>query len=131
MTLLWLLHGGDWEPFVMSIMGNKGKYMPIQESSYAYRIEGGYPVIGEITCSGAKNFAIKAMVAALLGDTATTLTNAPAIGDVDITADMLASIGVTVERVDQQQLMIDASTLSSSTVTLPHSGSNRAPILML
>ena len=82
------------------------------KETYAYQIEGGYPVIGEITCSGAKNFAIKAMVAALLGDTATTLTNVPAIGDVDITADMLTSIGVTIKRADQQQLMIDAFVLS-------------------
>lgn len=104
--------------------------MPAQ-NRYAYRIEGGYPVTGKITCLGAKNFAIKAMVAALLGDTPTTLTNVPAIGDVDITAEMLTSIGVTVERVDNQQLRIDASPLSVSTVPTPHSGSNRAPILLL
>lgn len=104
--------------------------MPTQKK-YAYRIEGGYPVKGEITCLGAKNFAIKALVAALLGDTPTTLTNVPPIGDVDITAEMLTSIGVTVEHIDSQQVMIDASTIRSSNVLLPHSGSNRAPILML
>jgi UDP-N-acetylglucosamine 1-carboxyvinyltransferase len=101
------------------------------QNRYAYRIEGGYPVTGKITCLGAKNFAIKAMVAALLGDTPTTLTNVPPIGDVDITAEMLTSIGVMVERVDNQQLRIDASTLNVSTVPTPHSGSNRAPILLL
>ncbi len=104
--------------------------MPAQ-NRYAYRIEGGYPVTGKITCLGAKNFVIKAMVAALLGDTPTTLTNVPDIGDVDITAEMLTSIGVTVERVDNQQLRIDASSLNVSTVPTPHSGSNRAPILLL
>jgi UDP-N-acetylglucosamine 1-carboxyvinyltransferase len=100
-------------------------------NSYAYRIEGGYPVIGEITCLGAKNFATKAMVAALLGDTPTTLINAPAIGDVDITAEMLTSIGARVEWVDSQQLTIDPSSLSISTVPTPDSGSNRVPILLL
>ncbi len=104
--------------------------MPAQ-NRYAYRIEGGYPVTGKITCLGAKNFVIKAMVAALLGDTPTALTNVPDIGDVDITAEMLTSIGVTVERVDNQQLRIDASSLNVSTVPTPHSGSNRAPILLL
>ena len=76
----------------------------LNQINYAYRIEGGYPVIGEIECLGAKNFVIKAMLAALLSDTPSTLTNVPAIGDVDITAEMLTSIGVTVERIDSEVL---------------------------
>ena len=103
--------------------------MPDQ-TNYMYRIEGGYPVIGEIQCLGAKNFVTKAMVAALLGDTPTTLTNVPAIGDVDITADMLTSIGVTITR-DGNTLTLDPSTMRSSRVTTPDSGSNRIPILLL
>jgi UDP-N-acetylglucosamine 1-carboxyvinyltransferase len=101
------------------------------QNAYAYQIEGGYPVTGAITCLGAKNFVIKAMIAALLGDTPTTLMNVPAIGDVDITAELLTSIGTTIERVDSQHLKIDASTVNTSTVPVPHSGSNRAPILLL
>lgn len=98
---------------------------------YAYRIEGGRPVRGEIKCLGAKNFVTKAMVAALLGDTPTSLTNVPPIGDTAITADMLASIGVVVEHLDTDTLKIDASTIHSSEVPLPDSGSNRVPILLL
>ena len=70
--------------------------MPVQDN-YGYRIKGGQPVVGEITCLGAKNFITKAMVAALLGDTPTKLTNVPPIGDVDITKEMLTSVGVTIE----------------------------------
>jgi UDP-N-acetylglucosamine 1-carboxyvinyltransferase len=103
----------------------------LEQNNYAYRIEGGYPVIGKINCLGAKNFAIKAMVAALLSDTPTTLTNVPGIGDVDITAEMLTSIGVKVERPDNGVLTIDASTIKVPDVPLPHSGSNRTPILLL
>lgn len=102
-----------------------------KQNTYAYRIEGGYPVEGEITCLGAKNFVIKAMVAALLGDTSTTLTNVPAIGDVDITSELLTSVGATVERVDSEQLIINPATMHTSSVPVPHSGSNRAPILLL
>lgn len=100
-------------------------------TQYAYRIEGGYPVSGEIRCLGAKNFATKAMVAALLGDTPTKLTNVPAIGDVDITAELLTSIGVTVERTDSSQLLINPTSMRTSNVPVPHSGSNRLPILLL
>src|SRR5205085_12251267 len=102
-----------------------------EQENYAYEIEGGYPVIGEIRCLGAKNFVIKSMVAALLGDTPTTLTNVPPIGDVDITAEMLTSIGVTVNRADNDVLHIDPSTMNTPNVPVPHSGSNRAPILLL
>ncbi|MBO0779986.1 MAG: UDP-N-acetylglucosamine 1-carboxyvinyltransferase [Ktedonobacteraceae bacterium] len=100
-------------------------------SASAYRIEGGYPITGEITCLGTKNFATKAMVAALLGDTPTLLTNVPPIGDVDITSEMLTSIGASVRRLDGLQLEIDPTTISTSTIPMPHSGSNRIPILLL
>src|SRR2546421_640244 len=99
--------------------------------NYVYRIEGGQPVVGEIKCLGAKNFVTKAMVAALLGDTPTTLTNVPPIGDVDITKEMLTSIGVKVEHTAGDALTIDPSTMSRSSVPTPHSGGNRIPILLL
>lgn len=97
----------------------------------AYLIEGGQPVVGEIQCLGAKNFATKAMVATLLADTPTTLTNVPPIGDVDITREMLQSIGVRVETPDNGMLLIDPSQLSQPEVSMPHTGANRIPILLL
>jgi UDP-N-acetylglucosamine 1-carboxyvinyltransferase len=98
----------------------------------AYRIEGGTQLSGEITCFGAKNFTTKAMIAALLGNSATTLTNVPPIGDVEITADMLRSLGVTVTWDKPRKIMtIDPTTATSSAVRQPHSGANRMPILMI
>lgn len=97
----------------------------------AYLIEGGQPVVGEIQCLGAKNFATKAMVAALLAETPTTLTNVPPIGDVDITSEMLQSIGVHVTAPDNGALLIDPSELSQPEVLMPHTGANRIPILLL
>ena len=64
---------------------------PVPDRNSAYRIEGGRPVVGEITCLGAKNFVTKAMVASILGRTETTLTNVPPIGDVSITGEMLSA----------------------------------------
>lgn len=97
----------------------------------AYLIEGGQPVVGEIQCLGAKNFATKAMVAALLAETPTTLTNVPPIGDVDITSEMLQSIGVHITAPDNGALLIDPSELSQPEVLMPHTGANRIPILLL
>jgi len=97
----------------------------------AYSIKGGQPVKGKIKCLGAKNFTTKAMVAALLGDTPTVLTNVPPIGDVTITKEMLTSIGVGVEFTTGGELAIDPSSMHISDVPVPHSGSNRIPILLL
>lgn len=98
--------------------------------TFSYRIRGGHPVRGEIRTLGAKNFATKAMVAALLSKKKTTLTNVPPIGDTDITQEMLESVGVRVTR-DNEVMQIDPSAMKSSHVPTPHSGSNRIPILLL
>ncbi len=97
----------------------------------AYIIRGGKPIVGEIECLGAKNFATKAMVAALLSRHPTTLTNIPPIGDIEITRQMLDSVGVQLTNVSDTIMRIDASQLSDHEVKLPHSGSNRIPILLL
>jgi UDP-N-acetylglucosamine 1-carboxyvinyltransferase len=98
----------------------------------AYQIEGGKPLRGEITCYGAKNFATKAMIAALLGNSETTLTNVPPIGDVQITADMLKGIGVKLHwDKTNKKMTIDPTHITQSSIKQPHSGSNRMPILML
>lgn len=97
----------------------------------AYKITGGRPVVGDIQCFGAKNFATKAMVAACLGDSPTTLTNVPPIGDVDITINLLESTGVKVTWEGETTLKIDPTAMHTAKVTTPDSRSNRLPILML
>ncbi len=99
--------------------------------NFAYRIKGGLPIRGEIECLGAKNFATKAMVAAILGETPTTLTNVPPIGDIQITTEMLTAIGATVSPVGEKTLHIDPSTIYQKEVPMADSGSNRVPILLL
>ena len=92
----------------------------------AYKIQGGNSLHGEITCYGAKNFTTKAMIAALLGNSPTTLTNVPPIGDVEITADMLRSLGVQIDWYKEKKVMIiDPTKAKDSHVRQPHSGANR------
>jgi UDP-N-acetylglucosamine 1-carboxyvinyltransferase len=56
------------------------------------------PLSGEVTIPGAKNSVLKLMAAALLGHKGeSTLTNVPAIADVDIMGDLLAAIGMNTE----------------------------------
>lgn len=95
-----------------------------------YVIEGGRPVEGTIRTPGAKNFATKAMVGALLSKEPATLTNVPDIGDTAITRTMLSSLGVD-STFDNGRLTFDPSTLNSTTISIPDSGTNRIPILLL
>ncbi len=55
----------------------------------ALRIRGGHPLRGTVDVKGAKNLATKAMVAALLGETASTLRDVPDISDVQVVRSLL------------------------------------------
>ncbi len=88
------------------------------------------PLTGDIVVRGSKNAVTKHLVAAMLGDTPSTVTNCPDIGDVDITSRMLEALGCGVHREDGTTT-VDPATLSASRVPMTFSGMNRIPILML
>ncbi|MFC7405460.1 UDP-N-acetylglucosamine 1-carboxyvinyltransferase [Georgenia alba] len=95
-------------------------------------VEGGTPLTGEIVVRGAKNFVSKAMVAALLGETPSHLSNVPVIRDVDVVADLLRLHGVTVDHDrDDGVLHLDPSDVESAHVADidAYAGSSRIPIL--
>ncbi len=103
----------------------------MEEQTSMYRIHGGSEITGSITCYGAKNFATKAMVASLLGEGVTRLCNVPPIGDVNLSLEMIQSLGVNIEHVNETEISIDPSSLSTSRVVLPEHRSNRIPVLLL
>ncbi len=57
-------------------------------------IEGGKPLIGEVTIAGAKNVAVKALVASLLTDEPLILSNMPHIHDVHLLLELLSKMGI-------------------------------------
>ena len=94
-------------------------------------IEGGRYLKGEIRIRGAKNAVTKQMVASLLAPGKSILQNVPEIGDVEITKQILASIGCKVEHDDEGGVLsIDAANLSTHRVPEEYSGLNRIPILL-
>jgi UDP-N-acetylglucosamine 1-carboxyvinyltransferase len=95
-------------------------------------IEPSGPLVGDVEISGAKNAVTKLMAASLLADGASTVVNAPRIGDVDITAGMLRSLGavVAVEN-DGGTVLVDPQATVESRVPLHYSGLNRVPILLV
>ncbi|WP_084126010.1 UDP-N-acetylglucosamine 1-carboxyvinyltransferase [Demequina sp. NBRC 110054] len=97
------------------------------------RVTGGRPLEGEITVRGAKNFVSKAMVAALLGSTTSTLRNVPDIRDVKVVSSLLRLHGVEVDYdVESGVLSMDTSELqfADAMQIATHAGSSRIPILL-
>ena len=97
------------------------------------RVNGGRPLNGRITVRGAKNFVPKAMVAALLGNSASVLKNVPLIRDVDVVSNLLSLHGVKVD-FDQSEgvLTMDPTNVESAQVSDIDAlaGSSRIPILL-
>lgn len=60
-------------------------------------IEGGRPIEGEVTISGAKNAVLPLMAAAILADGESTLTNVPDLADVRTMSTLLEMLGARVE----------------------------------
>jgi UDP-N-acetylglucosamine 1-carboxyvinyltransferase len=98
--------------------------------SDAWLIEPAGPLRGEVEVRGSKNAVTKHMVAAILGEGPSTITNVPEVGDVDITASILAAIGAGVERTDSS-LTVMPPTEVNPAVPLSFSGLNRIPVLLL
>lgn len=96
------------------------------------RVEGGKPLHGQINVRGAKNLVPKAMVAALLGDTPSVISNVPHIRDVEVVSGLLRVHGATVDfDAKAGVLSIDPSAIetASSASINAHAGSSRIPIL--
>ncbi|MEO6957728.1 MAG: UDP-N-acetylglucosamine 1-carboxyvinyltransferase [Antricoccus sp.] len=95
------------------------------------RIAGGTPLVGEIVVRGAKNLVPKAMVAAVLGDSPSTLRNVPDVVDVDVVSGLLKIHQVGVDRSDGV-LRLDPSKVGQADIDEInlHAGSSRIPILM-
>ena len=101
--------------------------------SDSIRITGGKPLTGEITVRGAKNFVSKAMVAALLGSSPSTLHNVPAIRDVAVVRGLLELHGAQVQYDSHAGVLtIDPTTVAPAMIgdVSVHAGSSRIPILL-
>jgi UDP-N-acetylglucosamine 1-carboxyvinyltransferase len=96
----------------------------------AWQIRPNGPLSGEVRVSGSKNAVTKHMVAATLGNAPSVITNAPDVGDVGITADILTSLGVGVD-IDGDRITIEPTERPGARVPTEFTGLNRIPILLL
>ena len=93
-------------------------------------IQGGIPLRGEVRVSGAKNAALPLMCAALLSEAPLRLGNVPRLRDVSTMLQLLAQMGVAVER-DGDAVLLDARRLERPLAPYELVKTMRASILVL
>ena len=76
-------------------------------------INGGRPLFGEVTVSGAKNAAVAIIPAVVLCDEPCRIDNIPNISDVSLIANILSGMGAIVRRVDKNTLDIDPRSVNT------------------
>ncbi len=96
----------------------------------AFIIRGGKPLRGKVRLSGAKNVALKAIIAALLFDSKVTLKNVPRINDVIELLHLIRRLGAKAEFIEQNTLEIDGLSLSSNKVDLLHASKIRVSFML-
>ena len=93
-------------------------------------IEGGYPLSGTVTISGAKNAALPIIAAALLSEKPVKLTNLPNVVDIRTLLKLLTMLGAEVEHNDTEAT-IDSSNITSTKAVYDIVAQMRASILVL
>ena len=79
-----------------------------------YVINGGVPLNGSVTISGAKNAAVAILPAALLVQGECRIENVPDISDVRILLDILSGMGVKVSRPEEGVVVLDSTDVEYS-----------------
>ena len=95
----------------------------------SYLIKGGNKIQGSVRLSGAKNVALKAIIAALLFDSKVILENVPKINDVQELIHLINRLGAKAEFKDKNTLEIDSSGLKSNKVDLLHASKIRVSFM--
>ncbi len=94
-----------------------------------YKVEGGFPIKGEITASGNKNAALPCIAACLLTDDEIILHNIPAIEDTGVMFSILKSLGVSVDAIEKNSWKIRAKDIERNDILPEFSRKIRGSIL--
>ena len=94
------------------------------------RISGGASLKGDIVVAGAKNAALKLMVASLLTEKPLVLENVPYLADVDALEHVLDELGVETTRDGDGAMRLSAATIRSTTASYDLVRKMRASVLV-
>jgi len=96
----------------------------------SYLIKGGRPLKGEVVLSGAKNVALKTIIAALMFKGDVILKNIPKINDVLDLIELIKSLGAKVDFIEKNTLKINSSSLKSNRVDLQYGSKIRVSFML-
>ncbi len=96
----------------------------------SYIINGGKKISGTITLSGAKNAALKMIIASLLFNSKVVLENVPLINDVKELIHLINLLGVKTRFLEKNILEIDPSDLSINKVDMLHGSKIRVSFML-
>ncbi|MEE0857941.1 MAG: UDP-N-acetylglucosamine 1-carboxyvinyltransferase [Acutalibacteraceae bacterium] len=94
-------------------------------------VNGGKPLSGEVTICGAKNAAVAIIPATILADGPCRLENIPDISDVSAMFTILQEMGATVEKVEENTYVVDATTLNTTEAVFELARNMRASYYLL
>ncbi|MBU2521197.1 MAG: UDP-N-acetylglucosamine 1-carboxyvinyltransferase [Proteobacteria bacterium] len=93
-------------------------------------VEGGRPLMGEVSISGAKNAALPILVSSLLTDGLCTFSNVPNLKDIESIKQLLSHLGAKIET-DNDVVKIDAGNIFNHEAPYDLVRKMRASILVL
>lgn len=96
----------------------------------AFIINGGKPLKGDIFLSGAKNVALKVLIAALLYNRPIIFHNIPRLKDIDELIHLINELGGYAAFTGIKDVMIDARNLAKDTVDLLHGSKIRVSFML-
>ncbi len=97
----------------------------------AFKVIGGNPLQGDVVISGAKNAALPILMSALLSKTPVVFSNVPKLNDILTTVKLLGQLGAQSEWLDDDRLVIDASSIDTCRAPYDLVKTMRASILVL
>jgi len=95
----------------------------------AFIVNGGVPLKGEIQLTGAKNVALKVLIAGLLYDHPITFKNIPRLRDIDELMHLMNELGARASFTGNNTVEVDAQNLNTDTVDLLHGSKIRVSFM--
>ena len=96
----------------------------------SYLIKGGKPLKGEVVLSGAKNVALKTIIAALMFKGDVILKNIPRINDVLDLIELIKILGAKAEFKEKNTLIVNADGLKNNRVDLIYGSKTRVSFML-
>jgi len=97
----------------------------------SYLIKGGKPLKGEVVLSGAKNVALKTIIAALMFEGDVILKNIPRINDVLDLIKLIKSLGAKADFKEKNTLVINGNSLKDNRVDLISGSKIRVSFMLI